>query len=62
MQEFFYKYLEDETYCVMGYDGDEENVAVPEVYGGKPVTIAAAEKEKSENGRATGIHMQVPFR
>lgn len=46
MQEFFYKYLEDETYCVMGYDGDEENVAVPEVYGGKPVTIAAAEKRK----------------
>lgn len=39
MIEFTYKKLEDGTYCVMGYEGDEAVVAVPETYGGAPVTI-----------------------
>lgn len=39
MQNFYYKHLEDDTYAVMSYEGDEEKVVIPEVYLGKPVTI-----------------------
>ncbi len=39
MQEFFFKYAEDGTYCVQSYEGDEPEVIVPEIYCGKPVTI-----------------------
>lgn len=39
MQEFIFKYSEDETYCVQSYAGDEAEVVIPEVYCGKPVTI-----------------------
>ena len=39
MQEFYYKLIEDGSYCVLGYRGDEERVTVPASYGGLPVTV-----------------------
>ena len=39
MQEFSYKLIEDNTYCITGYKGDEENVVVPDSFGGVPVTV-----------------------
>lgn len=30
MQKFFYKMIEDGTYCVMRYYGDEPNVVIPD--------------------------------
>ena len=39
MQDFMFKMAEDETYCVSGYLGDEEEVVIPAEHGGAPVTI-----------------------
>ena len=33
MQEFMYKMIEDGTYCVSGYRGDEANVIIPDSNG-----------------------------
>lgn len=39
MQEFYYKMLDDETFAVMSYEGDEAEVVIPEIYNGKPITL-----------------------
>lgn len=39
MQEFYYKLIEDGSYCVLGYRGDEARVSVPASYGGLLVTV-----------------------
>lgn len=39
MQEFEFMPTQDECYTVCGYKGDEENVVIPAVYLGRPVTI-----------------------
>ena len=39
MQNYEYKLLEDDTYCVMSYFGDEEHVIVPDTFLGRPVTV-----------------------
>lgn len=39
MQEFEYMLTQDECYTVCGYKGDEENVVIPPVFLGRPVTI-----------------------
>lgn len=39
MQEFEFKLTDDGNYCVVGYKGDEEDVVVPPIYLGKPVTM-----------------------
>ena len=39
MQQFSYKQLEDESFCVTGYEGDEAEVVIPSVIGGQPVTM-----------------------
>ena len=36
MQEFSYRMIEDSTYCVTGYRGDEKHVVIPDTY---PVTV-----------------------
>ena len=30
MQDYYYKRVEDGTYCVTGYEGDEQDVVIPE--------------------------------
>ena len=30
MQKFYYRRVEDGTYCVTGYEGDEQDVVIPE--------------------------------
>ena len=39
MQQFFYRFLEDGTYCVTEYQGDEADVIIPDTYCSKPVTV-----------------------
>ena len=39
MQEFTFRYADDRTYCVVGYQGDEADVVVPETYGGQRITV-----------------------
>lgn len=39
MQQFSYKQLEDESFCVTGYEGDEAEVVIPSVIAGQPVTM-----------------------
>ena len=39
MQDFTFKWIENDTYAVMSYEGDEEHVVVPDTYGGKPVSL-----------------------
>ena len=39
MQQFFYRFLEDGTYCVTEYQGDEADVVIPDTYCSKPVTV-----------------------
>lgn len=39
MDLFYFKYADDETYCLMKYTGHEAQVELPDTYGGKPVTI-----------------------
>ena len=36
MQEFYYKKIEDGTFCIMGYKGDESDIVIPQ---DKVVTI-----------------------
>lgn len=39
MQEFMFKMVDDETYGIAGYTGDEKDVVIPPVYNGQPVTM-----------------------
>ena len=39
MQSFRYKQIDDETYALMSYRGDEAHVTIPDTYQGKPVTV-----------------------
>ena len=39
MQEFQYKMLEDETFAVTGYSGEEKEVVIPDTHWGKSVTV-----------------------
>ena len=39
MQQFFYRFLEDGTYCVTEYQGDEADVIIHDTYRSKPVTV-----------------------
>lgn len=40
MQDFVFKIItENDTYCVMEYDGDDAEVVIPATYNGAPVTI-----------------------
>ena len=41
MQNFYYKMIDNETYAVMSYEGDEAAVVIPDIYNGKPVTLLA---------------------
>lgn len=39
MTDFFYKYVDDETWCLTGYKGDEAHIELPDLHGGRPITI-----------------------
>ena len=39
MQKFLFSIIEDSTYSIIGYEGDEENVVIPDNYGGTKVTV-----------------------
>ncbi len=38
MQDFLFKYIEDDTYCLSNYMGDEARVEIPATYCGRPVS------------------------
>ena len=56
MQEFFYKPLEDGTYCITGYTGDEAHVTIPDSYGRAPVTIIG-DGVFSGHGEIESVHI-----
>ena len=37
--EFIFKQIEDESYCLINYKGNEKTVNIPAVYWGNPVTV-----------------------
>lgn len=39
MAFFTYQWLEDDSYAVMTYEGNDEEVTIPGTYSGKPVTV-----------------------
>ncbi|MDE7158140.1 MAG: leucine-rich repeat domain-containing protein [Clostridiales bacterium] len=39
MQEFTYQLIENNTFCVSGYQGDEAHVVIPDRVNGAPVTV-----------------------
>lgn len=39
MQNFIYKQVDDGTFCVTEYTGDEQHVEIPDTWCGKPVTM-----------------------
>lgn len=39
MADFTYKWIDDDSYAVMTYEGNEEEVTIPDSYCGKPVTV-----------------------
>ena len=39
MQTFLFGQIEDNTYCIVGQEGDEKEVVVPDNYGGTKVTV-----------------------
>jgi len=39
MQSFYYKQVDDGTFCVTEYTGDEPHVEIPETWCGKPITM-----------------------
>lgn len=39
MQQFLYRILEDGSYCVTEYHGDDADVVIPDTYCNKPVTV-----------------------
>lgn len=39
MAEFFFKYVDDETWCLTGYKGSDAHVTLPDLHGGRPVTV-----------------------
>ncbi len=39
MQKFLFSPIEDQTYGIVGYEGDEPDVVIPDNYGGTKVTV-----------------------
>ena len=39
MQKFTYKLIEDGTYCILEYKGDDADVVIPDTCCGAPVTV-----------------------
>lgn len=39
MQNFTYRLADDETWAVVGYEGDAAEVVIPDTYLGRPVTV-----------------------
>ena len=57
MQEFQYKMLEDETFAVTGYSGEEKEVIIPDTHWGKPVTVLF---DSLFSGHAEIENVQIP--
>lgn len=39
MQKFTYKLCDNNTYAVVGYEGDEPNVKIPDTFLGRPISM-----------------------
>ena len=57
MQKFSYKLLEDGTYCVMGYQGDESAVVLPESIGESGRITVLYDKLFEGHSEITSIHI-----
>ena len=57
MQEFIYRPNDNGTYAVVGYQGDEANVRIPDTYGGRIITIVG---DKLFSGHAEIESVSIP--
>ena len=57
MQEFIYRPNDNGTYAVVGYQGDEANVRIPDTYGGGIITIVG---DKLFSGHAEIESVSIP--
>ena len=39
LDEFTFQLVADDTYAILGYSGNDEEVTIPAYHGGKPVTV-----------------------
>ncbi len=39
MQDYLFKLMDDDTYGIISYEGDESEIVIPDTYMAKPVTI-----------------------
>ena len=57
MQKFLFNPIEDHTYSIVGYEGDEPNVVIPDNYGGTKVTVIC---DKVFTGHSEIVSVSVP--
>jgi len=57
MQKFLFSPIEDHTYSIVGYEGDEANVVIPDNYGGTKVTVIC---DKVFTGHSEIVSVAVP--
>ena len=57
MQKFIYRPNDNGTYAVVGYQGDEANVRIPDTYGGGIITIVG---DKLFSGHAEIESVSIP--
>ena len=57
MQDFSYRQIDDGTYCITGYRGDEAQVEIPERFGRAPVTVLY---DKLFSGHAEITSVRIP--
>ena len=57
MQKFLFSPIEDHTYSIVGYEGDESDVVIPENYGGIKVTVIC---DKVFTGHSEIVSVTIP--
>lgn len=57
MQDFLFGQVEDHTYSIVGYEGDEPEVIIPDNYGGTRVTVIS---DKVFTGHSEIVSVTIP--
>lgn len=57
MQKFLFNPIEDHTYSIVGYEGDEPNVVIPDNFGGTKVTVIC---DKVFTGHSEIVSVTIP--
>ena len=57
MQKFFYRLIEDGTYCITAYQGDEPEVRVPDAVGETGRITVVYDKVFAGHSEITSVHL-----